>query len=150
MRTKLLITIILAIIGLNMHGQNKYEVVGRNFDGTPTFIKFQEDANYTVNTFFDLLKEEFKFTSDDKMKLLKTTSDQLSFKHYKYNQVYKNIIVYGAEYILHEKEGKLKTANGKFFSGLSFNVNPTISEKQALENAMKYLGENKYRWQNTN
>ena len=147
MKTKLLSTILLILFGFSVHGQNPYEVAGRNFDDTPTFIKFQETANFTVENFFNSMKEEFKFTSDDSMELYKTTSDKLGFKHYRYNQKYKKVLVYGAEYLLHEKDGKVKTANGKIFLGLNIDVAPTVKEQDALKNAMQYLGEKKYRWQ---
>jgi bacillolysin len=116
-------------------------------EGVPTFITFNSNSVVTAENFFNSMKAEFRFTSDDSLELYKTSSDELGFKHYRFNQKYKGVKVYGAEYLLHEKMGKIRMANGKIFLGLNIEVSPTIQEQEALEIAMQYLGEKQYRWQ---
>ncbi len=149
---KKLLFIMLALTGLSINAQNKkisYEVKKKNLSGAPTSIKFLAESDITHENFIEKMKDEFKFQADDKLEIIKTNKDKYGNTHYKYSQKYKDLIVFGAQYIIHEKNGKATSANGNFYSTLSLNTNPSIKKDEAITNAMKYCGLEKYRWQDT-
>ena len=87
-------------------------------------------------------------TDKDKLVLKKQEQDDIGMTHYRYQQTYEGIVVEGGEFLLHEKNGSLQTANGNFYDNLNINVKPTISEQNALENAMRNVGAEKWMWEN--
>ncbi|MBI4946656.1 MAG: M4 family metallopeptidase [Bacteroidetes bacterium] len=152
MKTKLLITFLAVCAFEISNAQNTnetYQIKKKNFSGVPTSIEFSPNSNVNHENFITEMKDEFKFQADDKLELIKTTKDKYGSSHYKYAQKYKDINIVGAQYIIHEKDGKATYANGKFYSTLSLDTTPSITKDEAITNAMKYCGLEKYRWQDT-
>ncbi len=54
----------------------------------------------------------------------------------------------GVQFLLHEKNGKLTSANGNFFSGLDINTTASISKQEAIQKAIQFVGAEKYLWNN--
>lgn len=115
----------------------------RNMD----YIEFRPSTYIPVHFFFDDFSKDIGLTADDRMVLFDIFEDALGYKHYRYQQYYKNIKVEGGEYILHELNGRLISANGKLVRGLSIPIKPAISNSTALNLALKTFGAKKYRWQ---
>lgn len=131
----------------NSSAQSEYEVVQKAKNETPTFITFSGASTITHFNFLEKLNKEFSARKEDGLVLYKTTKDKQGFTHYKLNQTYKGIVVFGAQYIIHEKEGKATSANGKFISKLNIDINPQISKDVAIKSAMKSIGLTQYRWE---
>ena len=70
-------------------------------------------------------KSLLQLEANDKLQLLKTEKDQLGFHHHRYQQTYKGIPVEGAIYLMHEKNDRVKHANGKSVSYTHLTL-PTI------------------------
>jgi Zn-dependent metalloprotease len=117
-------------------------------DAEYALIKFSEKSKVTTNNFFQEFSNTFGISDADKFVVYKTENDEIGFTHYRYKQTYKGINVTGGEYLLHEKNGKLISANGNFYPGLSLNTTPTISKEIAIQNAIKNIGAKKYQWEN--
>ena len=66
---------------------------------------------------------------DNELRLTQTSEDQIGEKHYRFDQYYKGIKVEEAQFILHEKNGFVRAANGKLVHGLSININPRLGGK---------------------
>jgi len=73
-----------------------------------------------------------------------------SWKHYRLQQMYKGIPIEGVQYLLHEKNGLIETANGNVVTGLDLNTMPSISEEAALQTLLNEIGANKYAWESEN
>ena len=116
---------------------------------SPTFIKFQEGNQPTVLTFLNEYKKSFSEFSnaDNELRLAQTFEDKLGEKHYRFDQYYKGIKVEEAQFILHKKNGFIRTANGKLVHGLSISINPRLTENTALSNATRHIGAEIYMWQ---
>ena len=149
MKKLLLFSFMLAFTGLSLAQQLNYKVTQLNKNGTPSFIKFENNKEINHQNFFEKTKDEFKATKDDELKLISKTSDKLGFIHYKYNQYYKGIEVYGIQYIVHEKDSFAQTANGKFIPNLNLDTIPAIDKNKAIDYAKIELGLKKYRWEDT-
>ena len=116
---------------------------------TRGWIYFWENYKANPLTVFDDLKGAFELSNDDKMMLIKTIKDDVGFTHYRYQQYYKSYPVLFGEYIVHQQpDGFVNTANGRLITGLKTGNTTTISEKQALEAALRFMGASKYLWQN--
>lgn len=93
-------------------------------------------------------KAALQLGANDQLQLLSTQNDQLGYRHYHYQQTYKDIPVEGAIYLIHEKNNRTKKANGKLIRHLSISTVPHVSEATALQTALQYVGAGVYAWEN--
>jgi Zn-dependent metalloprotease len=97
----------------------------------------------------NFLKTALQTTSDDSFALEKESIDTLGIKHQRYQQYYKGVKVQDAEYMLHGKNGIIATMNGDFQIVNIESVIPTLSEQQALTDALNYVNAKEYKWQDS-
>ncbi len=150
MKKYYLVLIVLQAFSFGLFAQqssDSYTVLTRSTDGTPTLIQFNENSTVTHENFKNELISEFSFREEDSFHLVSNKADKLGFVHYKFNQTYKGIVVFGIQYILHEKAGRLIRANGKFIPNLNIDTIATISKDNAVKFAMIDIGLKKYRWE---
>lgn len=83
--------------------------------------------------------------------LKKTVHDKLGFIHYRYYQTYRNIPIENAVYIVHTKNGLLKSLGGSIITDFDERMNERfvqkISASRAVEIAVEYVGAKQYAWQ---
>ncbi len=77
---------------------------------------------------------------------IKTNSDN-NWTHHRLQQTYKGIPVEGAVYMVHEKEGLVRKANGDVVSDLDVSLIPTLTEQEALSSLLEHIGATKYAWE---
>ena len=82
------------------------------------------------------------------MQLAKSEADHLGWKHHRYYQHHQGVRVEGGTYILHEKEGQVKKANGHLFKNIGVNTTPFLDEGEVLEKALKAFPAERYAWEN--
>ncbi len=111
------------------------------------WIKIKPTLGLKASNFFITQKNAFGLGNDDEMRLIKTEKDEIGYTHYRYQQYYKGYKVVGKEYMLHEKDGIVISANGKIEEGMQNNFSINISKAQALEEALKIIPAEKYAWQ---
>lgn len=71
-----------------------------------------------------------------------------SLRHHKYYQYYKGIRIEAAELSLHtDKEDWIRVMHGDILHGMNFTITNTITEKEALLKALKYMGAETYAWE---
>ncbi len=64
----------------------------------------------------------------------KVETDEIGMTHIRLQQVFKGIPVYGSEVMLHEKNGHIRSLNGRYFPTPKVeNLNPLINENTAIE-----------------
>ncbi len=137
-------------------GQAQLKVIqeNENFivqkDGDYSIIKFTEKSKTPAKEFFQSFSKDLNLSSADKFNLIKTENDEVGFIHYRYQQTYNGVSVMGGEYLLHEKNGILISANGNIYNNLAINTTPSISKDIAIQNAIKYVGAEKYKWSDKN
>lgn len=114
------------------------------------WIKFKPNIKIKAKDIFSNYNSLFGLrNSIDKMVLIKNETDKLNYLHLKYQQYYKDIPVEGAQYILHELNGKIETGNGKLITGLNIGTQPSISSNDAVNKALSFVNAEKYMWQDT-
>jgi thermolysin len=119
--------------------------------GTPNrlrgrFTEPQDEKPERISLqFLSANKDLYKLQAPNKELLIKNiVSDRSGSTHVKYQQIYKDIPVFGSELIVHlDADNVVKGTNGKFTEGLAINVKPTISAKDARSAILKHNRQNK-------
>ncbi|MBH0357667.1 M4 family metallopeptidase [Bacillus toyonensis] len=90
--------------------------------------------------------ELFKMDARTNLKLTDIKSDNLGMKHYNYVQIFKNVPIEGARFIIHtNKEGNVTTVNGNLHSNIKTNMpenTPKITKDEALSSAWEHININ--------
>lgn len=114
---------------------------------TPSFINFGEHSSVKSTDAMLKLRNVLNMSMDENLILYRSEKDILGFVHNRYQQYYKNIKVEMGEYLTHEKDGKLISANGIWLDRVNLSVVPLINEKKALKHAIKHIGAVTYEWE---
>lgn len=113
------------------------------------WLTFWQDSSIRPGTFFTKFKDALELSNDDQMTINKIKKDELGFTHFRYQQYYKNHRVIYGEYIVHQQPDSIvRTANGQLITGLKAGSTASITEKQALDAALRFMNAGKYLWQN--
>ncbi len=94
---------------------------------------FKQGNQINGEHLFDEMKQDFNLSADDDMRLVSTTSDDLGYRHYRYQQTYKGIDVEGAVYCVHERDGSVVSTNGRIVQGLALSNIPVLSKSTIIE-----------------
>lgn len=137
----------------HLFGQVKeHEVKLRDKIGNPKLIKFKETKVSNQKEGIEaFLKQQFK--TDDgtefRAKPHRIEKSQYGFKSQKLQQYYKGIKVEFGQLNIVSKNGNLKSMNGNVVPINNLDVNPTLSEEQALQFALNHVKAIEYAWQNS-
>ena len=112
------------------------------------FFTYKENNPLTAEGLVTHHKNELGLSENDALISLKSETDQLGFTHFKYQQQYKGIEVYGAQYLIHEKNGKVVSSNGNLVKAINFTNTPSVAAQVAIQNAIKFVGAKEYIWEN--
>jgi len=109
------------------------------------WMKFEfSEQKSTLNLVQD--KALLNLSLNDKLRPVSIETDNLSYTHSKFQQCYKDVPIEGAIYIMHERNNKVNTANGKLVRDLNLNTVPAINETEALKYALQYIDATLYAW----
>ena len=109
-----------------------------NTNEPPRAVEFKEGAVASaefitnIRTYFNI-PAEFSFSETE------SSTDQLGMQHRFLQQYYKGIAIDGMGYRVHEKNGFVKSANGKSVRSLNIDVQTSLNESQAFQNAVRAL-----------
>lgn len=115
---------------------------------SPKDIRFKEGNYISLNSFFDEYRNAFSWSNDNEARSFRVLMDKLGQTHLRYKQYYKGIELAEVQFILHEKNGLVFHANGKFIHGLDLDVTPSLSEGVALKYALSNINAESYMWEN--
>lgn len=110
-----------------------------NLSKNYTFYK-NTDPNLNHLNYFEAMRGNMGLSEASEMVLTETLADQNGLVHYKYQQYHEGVPVFGNRYILHEKDGKVRTANGQFSPKIEASAKPGISAATALGMAKLDMG----------
>lgn len=88
----------------------------------------------------DLLREMLPMGESDTMQLTRSTQDPFGFTHFKYQQHHRGIQVQGGEYTVHVRDDQIISVSGEFFEIDTPELQFKISEDQALDRALEFVG----------
>ncbi len=130
--------------------QNKQMQVMLKPTSENNFLEFRDETNVNPLTVFTDYKAALGLQADDEMRLVKGENDQMGMAHYRYQQFYKGIKIEGAEMIVHSKDGRAVSMNGKMVAGINLPQEPSLTENDALTASLKFVKSTKYMWLNAN
>ncbi len=81
--------------------------------------------------------------------LVKTKTDQLGIVHQNFQQTFNGVNVYNGNYSVHSINGIIDAIKGKYYSISLSSTTPVLTETDALNNAMNYIGATTYAWQDS-
>ena len=111
----------------------------------PGWLEFKKDSNINPKTIFREFAKDFKLPEGNAMEIVSEEKDELEMTHYRYSQLFKEIPIEHAEFIVHAKNNRALTANGEL--ALEFNpskVSPEVSQLQAQTIAMHHIPSERY------
>lgn len=94
--------------------------------------------------FFGEMAGEMGLSSPNEMVLHETTTGKNGFVHYKFLQYHAGLPIVGNTYILHEKDGRVASANGHFTPHANKSAMPGISPGRAVQLAKQKLNAKAY------
>ncbi len=144
------LTAIVAIllVGTFSWGQNGAKFLADNMETLPVFHQFKNPQKYLPQEIKTQLPGQVNHLSADDFLLEKTINNPADFSHFKYQQYHKNIRVEHAVYTMHTRKGYLYAMSGNFVGiNQNFNIEPQISEYQALQSALRQINATRYKWQ---
>ena len=111
----------------------------------PGFIQFNKGLEPNISEIQELLNtfSKTKFT----LKEVSRTDDQLGFTHIKYQQVINGTPLELSFAAIHLKNGRVVAVSGNLYSGRVSSSYISLSEKAALESALKSINAEQYKWQ---
>lgn len=118
------------------------DIIPSNLEGY-----YELDTEVEYKDFFDVYKSEMGMSQLDDFKLVSMNKDNLGFTHYKFQYYFKDVAVEGAIFILHEKDGKLKSMNGHLGIGIDVNFNVEFSKQSAISIALEIADAKVYMWE---
>ncbi len=110
-------------------------------------IFFKENFQADPLSLFEAHRTAFSLGDDDALTNYRTTTDQLGFTHYRFQQYYRGLPVESAIFIVHAKNGKPVSANGQTVQGLTLEVSVNITAEEAIAHALSAVNASKYSWE---
>ncbi len=111
------------------------------------WVQFQDSFVTDVKTIFQNNKNDFGLTQGYEMKLVRSRPDNYGYTHNKFEEQYNNVKIFGGEFLIHTRNGKVISGNGKIFVPKLVKSSKSISEQSALTAALKYVNAKSYYWQ---
>ncbi len=108
--------------------------------------KSLKSEEQTSAPLLSLDKAALSLGTNDDLQLIDTKDDQLGFRHYRYQQTYKDIPIEGAIFLMHELNNRVKNINGRLTRKIHLSITPAISEATALHAALRHVGASLYAW----
>ena len=117
---------------------------GRNL---PVFIKLQVGKEIEFSNWQSWLNKTLKLSPAMGFSLLNVQKDQKNEIHYRYNQTYDGIPIYGNTFIVHTRNNKVYSLNGNIISSLDIGSSAGLSEQAVLAYALGAINATIYKWQ---
>jgi Zn-dependent metalloprotease len=150
MKIKILLLLFLSFVIATAYSQNFINKEIRGERGiSKQFISVEDDQPVNFNV--AQVKSLLNLNDNSELVLQKTEQDKLGFIHYRYYQTYRSIPVENTMFIVHTKNGMLKSLGGT----IVIDFDPTIDQRtaqrlsgeQAISLAVQYVHAKLYAWQ---
>ncbi|HEX5150550.1 MAG TPA: M4 family metallopeptidase [Parafilimonas sp.] len=150
MKRKFLSLLLLSFILVQAYAQNFISKEIRGERGiSKQFISVDDDQLVNFNA--AQVKSLLGLNANSDLVLKKTEQDQLGFIHYRYYQTYRSIPIENTMYIIHTKNGALKSLGGSIVTDFDQSIDQRsaqrLSASQAISMALNQVNAKQYAWQ---
>lgn len=111
------------------------------------WIQIPSSTSINSKTFFEEYGEQLGLNEKSQMQLVRVEHNANNWNHLRYQQYYDGIKIQGSEYILHEHNNELISANGRIEANLEINTQAAINPVDAINIALKNDHSKKYIWE---
>ncbi len=111
------------------------------------WIQIPSSSNINSKTFFEEHGQQLGLNEKSLMQLVRVEHSAHNWNHLRYQQYYDGIKIQGSEYILHEHDNELISANGRIEANLEINTQAAINPVEAIGIALKNDHSKKYIWE---
>lgn len=120
------------------------EIATAKYGGS--IIVFKPELKISVQDVFVRYKSNFGLGSQDDMRLIRTETDKFGFVQHRYQQYHNNVPIMDAVFVLHSKDGVLRTGSGKIVDAFNGNALAQVSASEAVGLAIGAIGASVYAW----
>lgn len=114
---------------------------------TVEWLKLRDDTRFTAHDFFEKNSAALGLSKADEMRLTNTRHDELGMEHHRFQQYHQGYKIYGAEYVLHGKKGRIANANGKLFTAVpKRKPEMVMTVSEALDKALEQMVSKRFLW----
>ncbi len=117
-------------------GTGKFYYANRNEPARA--LEFKERA-VTTSTFLANINYYFNIPAEFTFIEVESNTDHIGMRHRLLQQYFKDIPLEGMVYRVHEKDGFVRSVNGKAVRNIKLNTQTILSDEQAFHLAAKYL-----------
>jgi Zn-dependent metalloprotease len=112
---------------------------------SPGWIKFRPEANVDARSFMSRYAASLQLSEGSEMRAVSEETDELGVQHLRYQQYYRGIEVEGAEFLVHAKDARALSANGRLAVRFAPEApRPAIDEARAWAIARERMGASAY------
>lgn len=141
----LLLTLCYAFISYAQPGLLRYETDAK---GSIIFGEFRTDTvPKPMSESKELLRKLHALEQDEEFVLTDSKTDEMGFTHHYFDQYYKGIRVAYSSYSVHGKNDIVNTANGTYNRIGKVVTVTELTEKEALDYAIRFVGAKVYKWE---
>ena len=133
------------LVSFTTYAQNN-SLIASPIDDNDNWLRI-ESTQLSTKEFIQQYPELFDLDEASSLSIFQVQSDDQGMVHYRMRHEVNNIPVHASELIVHEKNGKLHTANGRLVYGDFAKMTASISADQAIQKALDHLNADVYLWQ---
>jgi len=119
----------------------------KDFSSIPAHIKFYEEQRIAFSSWQAWMSNNF-FSEHPSVTfdLIGEESDKMGMTHFRYQQMVNGYPITNGIWIVHVLDGEVVSMNGDLFDNIP-NFSPSLSESQALQNAISNINAELYKWE---
>jgi len=102
------------------------------------------DPQLSHLNYFEAKRGEMRLADQSAMVLTKETADRNGYRHFKFQQYHAGVPIFGSHYTLHEKDGKIVTATGRYSPQVNAPTKPGINAATAIAFARRAMQARQY------
>ncbi len=113
----------------------------------PSWVVFKDESEIPKSSFFNWFKSSFHLDPHLNFTLINSTQDEKGNVHERFSVQYENVEVDLNWLMVHSNKEKVYSFNGNVTGMKSVNINPILSENQALRSALAIIDAEMYLWE---
>jgi len=117
------------------------EVTSKRYLQTQMQHRSLTDLNLNADNYFKREAAQMGLNSASEMEWIKTIAGENGTEHYKYQQVYQSIPVFGSAYTIHQKNGIATHASGYYLPMINLSIEPIIKPEMAIQLAKQEMSD---------
>ncbi|MEO6037972.1 MAG: M4 family metallopeptidase [Saprospiraceae bacterium] len=102
------------------------------------------DPSLDHRNYFEAMRGQMLLSAGSDLVLTEETADPTGYLHFRYQQFQSGVPVFGCRYTLHEKDGKIVTATGRYSPQVMTDLRPVINATTAVAFARRAMQAKEY------